>query len=136
MKLCTIIKFVMMELNRLIEEFRDSLKQQVIAASSLMIIIPFSTFFYIQSYLTDLWIISGLPESQIEQYSSDVDLWSAAAAVVAVQLVIILIVLVKYCDDILHVFVRDQGHLEYNPDGSLRPQGEDEDSDEGNDEGS
>ncbi len=46
------------------------------------------------------------------------DTWSGLGSVLAVQVVILGIVLVKYSSDILDVFVRDRGHLEYGEDGS------------------
>jgi len=50
----------------------------------------------------------------------DVDTWSALAAVVAVQFVIFSILVVKYKDDILDVFVRNRGEYEYTADGTTK----------------
>ena len=49
---------------------------------------------------------------------SDVDSWAAIGGVLSVQCLIFMIVLVKYGGDILDVFCRNRGHLEYNSDGN------------------
>ena len=46
------------------------------------------------------------------------DTWSALGAVFSVQCLIFLIVVVKYGGDIIDVFYRDRGHLEYNASGN------------------
>ena len=48
----------------------------------------------------------------------DIDTFAGLGAVVAVQAVIVGIVIVKYWDDILDVFVRERGHLPYGEDGT------------------
>jgi len=45
-------------------------------------------------------------------------MWSGLASVVAIQFVIFCIVIVKYSGDIMDVFCRGRGHLEYNDDGT------------------
>jgi|LauGreDrversion4_2_1035121.scaffolds.fasta_scaffold814230_1 hypothetical protein len=45
-------------------------------------------------------------------------MWSGVASIVSIQVVIFCIVVVKYYDDILDVFCRGRGHLEYNDDGT------------------
>ena len=50
--------------------------------------------------------------------NSDVDSWAAIGGVLSVQCLIFTIVLVKYGGDILDVFCRNRGHLEYNSDGN------------------
>ena len=49
---------------------------------------------------------------------ADVDSWAAIGGVVSVQCLIFLIVVVKYGGDILDVFCRNRGHIEYNSDGN------------------
>lgn len=45
-------------------------------------------------------------------------MWSGLASVVAIQFVIFCIVIVKYSGDIMDVFCRGRGHLDYNDDGT------------------
>ncbi len=73
-----------------------------------------------RSHLTELWIPdeTKLTEKQLKNLHSDVELWSGIASVAAVQFVIFCIIVVKYYDDILDVFCRGRGHLEYNDDGT------------------
>jgi VMA21-like domain len=98
----------------------DSFRNQVILCTSLMIIIPMSTFFYLRTHLAEKWIPSGISGKDLVNLESDVDMWSALGAIVSVQFVIMGIVIVKYYDDILDVFCRGRGHLEYNEDGTTR----------------
>ena len=100
----------------------DSYKNQIILCTTLMILIPMSSFFYLRSYLTDLWIGSNSPlkDKALVNLQSDVDMWSALGSIVVVQCLIMLIVIVKYYDDILDVFCRGRGHLEYSEDGTTR----------------
>lgn len=105
------------------EDLVDSYKKQIILASTFMIGVPFATFFYFRSTLTTLWITepSAIKPFTLQEtlgLERDVDTWAALAAVLAVQAVIFSIVLLKYKDDILDVFVRDRGDLEYGDDGT------------------
>ena len=45
-----------MALIDLVNFFRDSYQNQVILCSTFMLIVPFTTFFYLRSSLSDLWI--------------------------------------------------------------------------------
>jgi hypothetical protein len=72
--------------------------------------------------LTQKWIPedhkTNLTEKQLKNLESDVEMWSGIASIVAIQFVIFCIVVIKYYDDILDVFCRGRGHLEYNNDGT------------------
>ncbi|TNV85846.1 hypothetical protein FGO68_gene7654 [Halteria grandinella] len=83
-----------------------------------MIGVPFSTFFYLRSRLTSEWISPDIVDAKkIRSLESDVDTWSALGSILSVQAVIMLIVLVKYSGDIMDVFVRNRGHMEYTEEG-------------------
>lgn len=101
----------------------DIYKRQIIAGTSAMIIVPFSTFFYMRSYLTELWITSLVKtpdEKKLRGLETDVDTWSALAAVFSIQSIIIIVILLKYSGDILDVFVRNRGEYEYGEDGTTK----------------
>ena len=81
-----------------------------------MIAAPTTTFLKLRSYLTDIWISKDTTyeEKALANLHADVTTWAALGSILSIQLVIFLIVLVKYGGDILDVFCRDRGHLEYN----------------------
>ena len=86
-----------------------------------MIIVPITAFFYVKDHLSLKWIpedTTNLTEKQLKNLESDVEMWSGVASIAAIQFVIFCIVVVKYYDDILDVFCRGRGHLEYNDDGT------------------
>lgn len=103
----------------LLEELSESYKAQVMLSTSLMVIVPFTTFFTMRSHLRELWVPATVSPTERPALDADVDTWSAIAAVVAVQAVILLVLIAKYRDDILDVFCRNRGHLHYTEDGSL-----------------
>jgi len=84
-----------------------------------MVIVPLTTFFKMRSYLRELWIPVNVSAAERPSLEIDVDSWSAIAAVVAVQAVIFAVLIAKYRNDILDVFCRNRGHLQYTEDGRL-----------------
>ena len=50
----------------------------------------------------------------LKRLKNDVDSYSALAAVVSIQLLIFVIIVVKYSEDIMSVFVHDRGHIPYD----------------------
>jgi hypothetical protein len=85
-----------------------------------MILVPFTTFFYLRWRLYDEWITGVEEPKKLRGLEVDVDTWAALGAIAAVQVVIGGIVLVKYGGDLLDVFVRDRGYFEYTEEGDTR----------------
>lgn len=69
-----------MALIDLVNFFRDSYQNQVILCSTLMLIVPFTTFFYLRSYLSDLWIATD-NTLNMASLQTEVDTYSAFGAV-------------------------------------------------------
>ena len=104
--------------------FRDSFRNQVILCTVLMITIPIGSFVYLRGYLRDLWISKGTEYTDKQHLASsletDVDTWAALGAVFSVQCLLFCIVVVKYSGDVLDVFCRNRGHLQYNANGDTQ----------------
>jgi len=49
-----------------------------------MILVPFSTFFYLRSYFTELWITDSTAEADLNQLAVDIDTYSGLGAVLSI----------------------------------------------------
>ena len=92
-----------------------------------MVTLPIFTFYwcrsnssflhYLLDYLTSLWIdaafLKTASDRDVLNYENQIGAYSALGAVISVQVIIFGVILIKYTEDILAVFVYDKGHIPY-----------------------